>query len=91
MDCFGTSWDGTFWKLSSGSPVFWVLSDPSINLPYWQTFYQPALIPYKHYIPVHLAQLSAYIDTAAAEKNDKEFERIGMDTAEVNACVYYTI
>jgi hypothetical protein len=77
VDGISHSWDGSYWKLASGSRVFWVLSDPSINSPLWLPWYYPLLIPDQHYTPVHVAQLEPTV--RAAMQNDAESRQMGAD------------
>lgn len=78
MDGYAMSQDGTYWKLTSGSPVFWALSDPNLNMPLWQPWYFPALMPYQHYIPIRVQHLEGAV--RAAMYNDAKSEAMGAET-----------
>ncbi len=84
VDGYTHSWDGTYWKLASGSRVFWVLSDPSINSPLWLPWYYPLLVPGQHYTPVHVAQLEPTV--RAAVQNDAESRQMGADAYNYMKC-----
>jgi hypothetical protein len=86
IDGYGTSWDGTFWKLRSNSVVFWLTSGvTSSHQPLWLPFYWPLLKEYVHYIPataysvrhyhswcqLHLGQCSAIAGAAARVMHQK--------------------
>jgi hypothetical protein len=61
IDGYGTSWDGTFWKLHSKSVVFWVVShEGEKNQPLWLPFYFPLLKEFVHYIPVTVHSVRHY-------------------------------
>ena len=50
VDGFGMASDASFWKLSSGSAVVWLMRD-GIDEPVHTEWYSPLLQPYEHYIP----------------------------------------
>lgn len=62
VDGFGTSWDGTFWKLASNSVVIWVMTDTESHWqPLWLPFYYPMLKPFQHYVPAQVHMLEHVI------------------------------
>jgi hypothetical protein len=84
VDGISHSWDGSYWKLTSGSRVFWLLSDPTINTPLWLPWYYPLLIPNQHYTTVHAANLEAAV--WAAMSNDAESRQMGADAYNFMKC-----
>ncbi len=51
VDGYGTSYDGSIWKLASNSVVIWVASDHNSKQPLWHPWYWPLLRPFNNYIP----------------------------------------
>jgi len=67
IDGFGSSFDGTIWKLRSPSLVIWITDEN--NQFYWLQWYYPLLKPFVHYVPSSIDNLEKTYEWCEQNQN----------------------